>query len=221
MPDANIKLHLGCGELHLDGYLNIDFPPSSHTVQTKLAADEFHDILDLSYPSNSIKEIRLHHVFEHFSRPITCALIASWWSWLEPGGLLHIEVPDFDRTALVVLNPFSSDHARHVALRHIFGSQEAKWAVHQEGWSPKRLKRLLQEMGFDQIQTRRNSYQGTFNFEILAMKSRIDISKNDFEKSVQSFLVGYCLNHSGTEKRILEVWMEIYRQQIEVSWAAS
>jgi predicted SAM-dependent methyltransferase len=221
MPDANLKLHLGCGELHLSGYLNIDFPPESHTVQTKFAADEFHDILDLSYRSNSIEEIRLHHVFEHFSRPIACALIVSWWSWLKPAGLLHIEVPDFDRTAKVILNPFSSDHARHVALRHIFGSQEATWAVHQEGWSPTRMKRLLKDMGFDHFQVNKNTYRGTHNLEILATKSQTDISKDDFEQLARVYLSKFCVNESETERRMLEIWMNMYSQQIEVSWAAS
>ncbi|MGD0781138.1 MAG: hypothetical protein ABR954_10250 [Dehalococcoidales bacterium] len=220
MKNNKSKLHLGCGERYLEGYHNIDFPPAEHTVQTNLRVDEYADILKLRYPADSIEEIRLHHVFEHFSRPIACALVVSWWSWLKPGGLLRIEVPDFDRTAWAVLNPFSSDHSRHVALRHIFGSQEAAWAVHQEGWSPQRLKQLLTNMGFDRVQVRKNSYQGTYNFEILAMKSRTDISKNDFEQLARSFLSKYCVNNTLTEKRMLDVWMNMYSQQIEMSWAA-
>ncbi len=36
-----LRLHLGCGENHFDDYINIDFPPSEHSVQTKVAADFF------------------------------------------------------------------------------------------------------------------------------------------------------------------------------------
>ena len=35
---------------------------------TKSVSDEYHTILDLSYRSNPIEEIRLYHVFEHFTR---------------------------------------------------------------------------------------------------------------------------------------------------------
>ncbi|MGD0340015.1 MAG: hypothetical protein ABSB78_14635 [Bacteroidota bacterium] len=221
MNDIKLKLHLGCGERYLEGYQNIDLPPAEHTVQNNTRVDEYADILKLRFPADSIEEVRLHHVFEHFSRPIACALVVSWWSWLKPSGLLHIEVPNFDRTAWAVLNPFSSDHARHVALRHIFGSQEAAWAVHQEGWSPQRLKQLLTNRGFDHIQVRKYSYQGTYNFEILAIKSRTDISKDDFEQLARSFLSKYCVNNTVAEKRMLEVWMNMYNQQIEMSWAVS
>ena len=221
MEATKRKLHLGCGERYLQGYHNIDFPPVEHTVQIYTRVDEYADILKLRYPAGSIEEVRLHHVFEHFSRPVACALIAAWWSWLRPRGLLHIEVPDFDLTAWAVLNPFLSERARHVALRHIFGSQEAAWALHQEGWSPRRLKQLLVSMGFDDIKIAKNSYQGTYNFEILAMKSRTDLSKQDFEQLAQAFLSKYNVNDTSTEERMLEAWMEIYRRQIEASWAAS
>ncbi|MBE3140734.1 MAG: hypothetical protein IMZ53_09145 [Thermoplasmata archaeon] len=68
MANLKTRLHLGCGEVYLGDYLNIDYPLASHTLQTKLAADEYHNILELRYPANSIEEIRPHHVFEHFAR---------------------------------------------------------------------------------------------------------------------------------------------------------
>lgn len=219
MSSSDLKLHLGCGERYLDGYHNVDYPPSEHTVQTDTRVDEYANILELRYSAKTVAEIRLHHVFEHFSRPVACALIAAWWSWLRPAGLLRIEVPDFDRTAVAVLNPLSSGRARYVALRHIFGSQEATWAVHQEGWSPKRLKQLLVDMGFDSIKIARNSYQGTYNFEIYGFKSASNLSIDHFEKIARSFLSKYMVNDTPSEKRMLETWMDIYRKQVEASWA--
>jgi predicted SAM-dependent methyltransferase len=216
-----MKLHLGCGERYLPGYLNIDFPPTAHTVQTNARVDEYADILSLRYPAGSIEEIRLHHVFEHFSRPVACALVVSWWSWLKPEGLLRIEVPDFNRTAWVVLSPFSSQKARYVALRHIFGSQEAVWAIHQEGWSPSRLKDLLNTLGFSNVKVIKNVWHGTYNFEIMAQKQTTNWSLTDFEQSAKQFLANYCVDEILTEQKMLETWFSLYRAQIEKSWAIS
>src|SRR3990172_7747840 len=63
-----IRLHLGCGENYFNGYINIDYPSSEHTVQERAAADIFGDITTLVFPSQSIDEIRSHHTFEHFNR---------------------------------------------------------------------------------------------------------------------------------------------------------
>lgn len=214
------KLHLGCGEVHLDGYLNIDFPPVFHTIQTTKAADEYHNILELSYQENSIEEVRLHHVFEHFSRPIAIALVASWWSWLKPGGRLHIEVPDFDRTVLIVLNPFTSKRQKGIALRHIFGSQEASWAIHLEGWSSKRLRLLLENSGFVIETEKRNSYKGTHNFEIHAIKTSKNLDKEDFSLVAKNWLTNYMVDDSSTEIKMLSTWINDFSNQLAKTWAS-
>jgi predicted SAM-dependent methyltransferase len=217
--DNEMKLHLGCGERYLEGYINIDFPPTKHTVQTNTRVDKYADILALRYPTLSVDEIRLHHVFEHFSRPVACALVVSWWSWLKPGGLLHIEVPDFDRTAWAVLNPLSSDHSRHVALRHIFGSQEADWAFHREGWSAGRLRHLLESFGYRIEQTKQNAWQGTYNVEIIANKTARNMLRDDFENAARVWLSSFMVDESPTEQRMIAVWMGQYSEQVSRTWA--
>lgn len=80
-----LKLHLGCGDNYLAGYLNIDLPPSRQTV-VKTKADLYADIRVLDYPEGSVDEIRSHHVFEHFSRQEALKLLANWRRWLKVGG---------------------------------------------------------------------------------------------------------------------------------------
>lgn len=214
-----MKLHLGCGEVHLLDYINIDFPPEFHTVQVDKAADEYHNILELSYPPESIDEIRHHHVFEHFSRAVAIGLLAGWWSWLKPEGLLHIEVPDFNRTALSVLDPFSSERKKMVGLRHIFGSQEADWAVHYEGWSSQRLKKLLKQMGFRINKIEKQSYKATYNFHIYAQKQVNQLSQNDFRDIARLWLKKSLVDESVSELKMLEIWMEQFDNQIKKTWA--
>ncbi len=219
MSYQNMKLHLGCGEVYLDGYLNIDYPPASHTVQTKSTADEYHNILELSYPSNSIEEIRLHHVFEHFTRASALGLLAAWWTWLKPGSMLRIEVPDFDRTARSVLNPFTPKKKKMLGLRHIFGSQEADWAFHMEGWSSGRLRNLLESFGYHIMRVKKNAWRGTYNVEIFAVKTTRNMQKSDFESAAYTWISDFMVDESPTEQKMRAVWMEQFRTQISKSWA--
>lgn len=212
-----MKLHLGCGQKYLEGYMNIDFPPSEHSVQEKSVADIHADLLDLAYPEGSIGEVRLHHVFEHFPRPVACALVASWHSWLRKGGIVHIEVPDFSRTARVLLNPFASLAKKGVAERHLFGSHEAHWAIHCEGYSTELLKALFQAYGFHEVKTLKNSWRGTYNIEMLAEKSSEKSNLDVFDTATRHFLRNFLVDE--TEAKLLDVWMEMYQSQIKRSWA--
>ncbi len=213
------RLHLGCGQIYLPGYVNIDFPQSRHTVQKDTKVDLYADINKLRYKPNSIDEIRLHHVFEHFERPVACALLVSWRSWLTKGGRLRIEVPDFDRTALNVVNLFSSFRTKAVALRHIFGSNEASWAVHYEGWSTDRLKRILEVIGFRVGKVKKNSWKGTYNIDITATKTASLFKETDYFQRTKEYLGNFLLDGSDGEKRILDVWMQKYNKQIKFSFA--
>ncbi len=212
-----MKLHLGCGEKYIDDYINIDFPAHEHTVIDNVA-DINTDILTLKYNRASIDEIRLHHVFEHFTRPITGALLASWYSWLKLGGILHIEVPDFYRTSIVVLNPLKHRREKSVAIRHLFGSHEASWAVHCEGYTIKSLRFLLETYGFNVVKIKKNSYKGTYNFEIIAKRDDSNKTMEDFEKITRSYLKDFLLEEQ-QENKLLSTWMNIYNKQLQNTWA--
>lgn len=213
-----MKLHLGCGQRYLDGYVNIDFPLSAHSVQGTSVADLHADILSLRYAPETIEEVRLHHVFEHFSRPVACALLAIWFSWLKPGGVIHLEVPDFQKTARVMLRSFTSFKKRAVAERHLFGSHEAFWAIHCEGYTPGMLKKMVSGYGFRVADIRRNSWLGTYNFELFAEKVSIEIAKKNFEDITAKYLKNYLLDDSESESRLLNIWMEVYKDQIKKGW---
>lgn len=214
-----MKLHLGCGQKYLEGYVNIDFPSSKHTLFTKSIADKYADITRLHYPKNSIEVIRLHHVFEHFSRPVALALLASWWSWLKIDGTMRIEVPDFDKSASRVLSPFTRNGQKCVALRHIFGSQEASWANHCEGWSEGRLRTVFKKFGFQPEKITKSSWRCTYNIEIIATKTNKTMKKNEFEQIAKSILADYLVDKSLSEIRLSQVWMKIYNEQVRKTWA--
>ena len=153
-----LRLHLGCGENHLDGYVNVDYPPSEHTVMTRLAADIFADIEKLDLPDWSVGEVRLHHVFEHFNRSSALALLIRWHRWLRIGGVLYIETPDLIGNAKVLLSDISLKQKMAV-VRHLAGSHEALWANHVDHWFPERFEHTLEKLGFEKIVTRSVNWQ--------------------------------------------------------------
>ncbi len=214
-----MKLHLGCGEQYLEGYRNIDLPPENHTVQRSVA-DEFARIDALRYPAASIDEVRLHHVFEHFPRPVAIALVASWCSWLRPGGVLHIEVPDFVRTARAVLSPFSSRHERLVGIRHLFGSHEAAWAVHWEGWTKETLCAVYRICGIEPERVVRRKWRGIYNIHVFGRRDGRMLGREELEPAVREWLRNYLVDDSAGEMKMLDVWMEAYRRQLDSTWAS-
>lgn len=214
-----MKLHLGCGQRYLQGYVNIDFPPALHSVQKTGVADIYSDILALHYPPETVEEVRLHHVFEHFPRPVACAMLASWHSWLVPGGKIHIEVPDLRRMALSILNPVVSFKNRAVAERHLFGSHEAAWAVHYEGYTPDMMKNMVGEFGYKVTAIRLNHWKGTHNFELFAEKTVDNLNKDDLENRARGYLSNFLVDESESEIELLKVWLDKYKKQVDVSWA--
>lgn len=210
-----MKLHLGCGQRYLKGYVNIDLPSAEHSVQKKSVADIHQDIRTLSYEEESIEEIRLHHLFEHFTRPIACALIVTWRSWLEPKGILRIEVPDLEKTAKVMLRPFTSFKKKALAERHIFGSHEASWAVHCIGYSAKTLCHLLRTYELDIIEVNRNTWRGTYNIEVIAEKNGIELTNYQCFQITRKFLSNFLVDQTEGELSLLEVWLQIYKKRVE------
>lgn len=209
------KLHLGCGQRYLDGYVNIDFPLSEHSTQEKSIADELADVLALRYPANSIAEVRLHHVYEHFPRPVASTLVACWNSWLMPGGILHIEVPDLERTSKAVISPFRSLKKKAVAERHLFGSHEAHWADHYEGYTPELLKLVVESFGFKKKKIKRNSWMGTYNIEIIAKKVHSIESAEQAEERLKKYLSMFLLNENPDELKLLSIWLKDAKTQWE------
>jgi hypothetical protein len=213
-----MKLHLGCGQKYFEGYINVDHPPSEHTVMAETVADEFKDLLEMNYSHSSVDEIRLHHVFEHFPRATACALLASWNSWLVMGGVLRIEVPDFFKTAKSIFNPFVSDTKKSVALRHIFGSQEANWAVHYDGYTKQNLTIFLGLFGYQPVEFLFNSWGATHNIEVKAKKiSELDLDLS-FNAS-KAYLSRFMVDNSLSEQAQLSTWLDSFNLQMAKSFA--
>lgn len=210
-----MKLHLGCGTVYLEGYVNIDYPKEDYNLKGTIKADKYADITKLRYKKNSIEEVRLHHVFEHFSRPIALALLASWFQWLEINGKINIEVPDFGQACKQYLNPLVPHKNKYQVLRHIFGSHEAHWAVHWEGWDKSRLHEIFTMIGFENIQIIQKKNGILRNIQILANKPsvKIGLPHND---QIKTYFRKYLISQT-REVPLLDEWLKMYKNQLRIS----
>ena len=211
-----MKLHLGCGENYLNGYHNIDYPSDNHTVQKNAVADQFCDIRNLSFTDNSIEEIRLHHLFEHFPRQVALALLCKWTKWLKTGCILHIETPDFDRSIIAYLLPWTSYDEKEQIIRHLFGSHEASWAAHWDGWHEKRFLKILSKLGYEDIKFSRKRWGATRNIEVVAVKGMSNFKNDDLceisrEILKDSLIKNNLLDIPASEMAMLDLWMNEWK----------
>ena len=131
----HLKLHLGSRKKRFPGYLNVD-------IEEHPGVDLVADFRKLDY-SNQVESIRAHHLLEHFSREEGIVVLKQWHSWLIPGGTLIVETPDFEG----ICQNLSKDP--YWMTRHAYGSQEAGWAFHRDGWYEEKFKQILPIIGFD------------------------------------------------------------------------
>jgi hypothetical protein len=202
---AAIRLHLGCGERYLDGYVNVDFPPETQSLMDTSRADLHADLTELEYAPESVNEVRLHHVFEHFDRPTALRLLLNWYDWLTPGGLLTIETPDFERCARAFLVPWRRNR-RGMLLRHLFGSHEAGWAVHQDGWYEGKFRSHLEALGYERLRFSRRRWRGTHNITVAAHRERSRTERAHREGAAERLLRDSMVDQSESELRLLSIW---------------
>lgn len=90
-----LRLHLGCGARHLDGWVNVDLPGGGAYGK---APDLEHDLTEpLPYADGTVDEVFSSHVFEHFDRWAADDILADWIRVLKPGGRIALEMPCLDK----------------------------------------------------------------------------------------------------------------------------
>jgi hypothetical protein len=130
--------------------------------------------------------------------------LIDWFDWLKPGGKLVIETPDFKRCArsfAIRRNPAK----QALLLRHVFGSHEASWAVHYDGWYRGKFNLVLRELGYTGLSFKRTGWRGTFNLTVTAFKPENGPSRTDRVAAAERLLALSLVDRSA-EERLLAVW---------------
>jgi predicted SAM-dependent methyltransferase len=94
-------------------------------------------------PDGYCKEVRMSHVFEHFSIKEGIKILKDIHELLETNGELTIIVPNFRWHSELMMT--GNDE---LAVHYAFGGQIDKYDLHKTGFSPKILKKRLEENGF-------------------------------------------------------------------------
>ena len=135
-----MKLHLGCGGQHKEGYINID-------IKARKSVDLVCDAMDLPYEENSIDLIEGYHMFEHLSDGEQA--LKHWHKLLKPFGTIIMEIPNLK----AVLDEYAKrDNYKFCDLMvQVYGRNLFKGDTHQYGYSRKTIKGLFIKCGFDVI----------------------------------------------------------------------
>lgn len=208
-----LKLHLGCGSRNIKEFINIDLPISSTTIQDKSGADYYVDILKLVFPPSTVDEIRLHHVFEHFDRPTALAQLCFWHIWLKEDGVLTIETPNLSSSLWILLFPFYSYNNKQIVLRHLFGSHEADWAIHYDGWYKRKYQKVLISLGFGDLKFKYSKWRMTRNITVVARKTK-SLSLDSLIENSIDILKDSLLDNSDSETRLLSIWINKLKKSL-------
>ena len=136
-----MKLHLGCGKLYLDNYINIDIDSPNADIKA--------DIVNLNFINDKrVDEIYICHVLEHINRSKTINLFLEWNRLLKKEGILRISVPNFQ--SIVDIYQKNKNMAELIGLLN--GGQTNKYDVHYICYDYEILKEILLATGFHDVQ---------------------------------------------------------------------
>lgn len=183
-----MKLHLGCGHNYMEGWVNVD-GPKDELCYDDLKADIHARIEDLEYPDNSVDEILMNAVFEHFPRHVAIMQLHKFYKWLKPGGKLTILVPDFWGT-VEMLKKSESPKEQQFWFRHLYGPQDTiQFGTHYDAFDVEKLKWMFSIVGF-------NEYQYEFvkrwpSIRFTGIKDNKIKSDIDAERDIINYMANY------------------------------
>lgn len=138
-----LKVHIGSGEINLQGWVNIDARNFSHVhiVSDNLNLDEF--------SNNSIDELYLCHILEHISFIDAEKFISLVSSKLKKGATLRIAVPSFDS----IIKIYKATNCDFNVIKYaLMGGQDYEYNFHKSMYNFDYLFNVLKNSNYDNIE---------------------------------------------------------------------
>ena len=169
-PQHDLKLHLGCGTVRLDGWINIDLE-----TRADLALDVRRP---LPFKDGAARLIYHEHLMEHLTVEEGCAGLRDWFRLLGPGGVLRIATPDL----AYVVERYGGDWRDQAWLRlpeYAFIRTRAeminvsfRWWGHRYLYDGEELERRMRDAGFASV--RRCALRQSAVPELAGLETRDD-----------------------------------------------
>jgi predicted SAM-dependent methyltransferase len=148
---APYKLHVGCGGVKFEGWVNVDANSSVADISWDLTCG-------IPCPDHSCELIYHEHFLEHLSVEAAVAFLQECYRALQPGGIMRIAMPDLQ----YVIEKYSSENwqdqdwltwedYRFIKTRAEMLNIALRWWGHQWLYDREELHRRLTEAGFNQI----------------------------------------------------------------------
>lgn len=149
-----MKLHLGCGQRYIPGFIHIDAIDYPH-VDHVAAIDSLSFIQD-----STIDLIYNCHVLEHFKRRDVGRVLLEWRRVLKPQGTLRVSVPDFGSLCDVYRQYGRLD----LVIGALFGRQDYLYNIHYNVFDFDDLSAALTRAGF--VNVRRYDWRRTEHADV-------------------------------------------------------
>ena len=98
-------------------------------------------------------------------------------------------------------------------MRHLFGSHEADWAIHKDGWYREKYEHVLSKLGFDNILFEFSQWQMTYNITVKAKKHKsVDLAKL---RQISKDVLRECMiDESPTEEALWALWCQNFDRSL-------
>lgn len=146
-----MKLHLGCGDIRIEGWYGVDARRSAGADVVCRLEDIWH-----RFAPASIEAIYACHVLEHFGfngvRPDAQEAVSGWAELLKPGGEMFISVPDLRQAARGILGAETLG-AQFNFMKLLYGGCEYPENRHFIGFTAELLAHMMRAAGLRDIKT--------------------------------------------------------------------
>lgn len=135
------KLHIGCGEKYIPGFIHIDVRKLPHMDYVTPAGK-----LDM-FADGSVDLIYSCHMLEHLPRNEVEDVLKEWHRVLKPGGILRLAIPDFEK----IVEVYNKTKDLKSLLGLLVGRQDYPENTHHGVFDFAYLTEILTGVGFKNI----------------------------------------------------------------------